>query len=125
MKVACLYHQRPIYLSTGMSTAAAVAAGEAHATEQGVAAAGTAVGVTVLCYFMHRKLDFRHAEVEALAELVGCPKLGQPGAVEWGRPHGGDWVSPFWYLTLPSLDTAVAIARRSVLVKVRLPKPAP
>ena len=35
-------------------------------------------GPWVLCYFLHRYLDFRVPEVESLAEMAGCG-----GALEW------------------------------------------
>jgi hypothetical protein len=67
-----------------------------------------------LCYFLHRYLDFRVAEVNSLASLAGC----KPGEVSWEEPFGGDWMSPFWYITLPSPAAAFEIAKKAVLVRV-------
>jgi tRNA G10 N-methylase Trm11 len=65
-----------------------------------------------LCYFMHRHLDFRRAEFQALADLNG---FGD--AVEWRAPFGGVEHSPFHYVRLPSDDAARAIMKRSILTK--------
>jgi tRNA (guanine10-N2)-methyltransferase len=65
-----------------------------------------------LCYFLHRHLDFRRAEVQALADLAGC------GAeVRWRAPHGDVEHSPLWHVWLPSDAAAREICERSVLVK--------
>lgn len=64
-----------------------------------------------LCYFLHRHLDYRIAEVEALAALAGCP------APKWRLPAGDLAHSPFYHIELPSDDVARSIAQRSVLVK--------
>ncbi|GAB4813919.1 hypothetical protein N2152v2_000965 [Parachlorella kessleri] len=59
-----------------------------------------------LCYFLHRFLEFRIPEIEALAELATGPLLSaaprdrQP-SVLWERPDEG-LASPFWYAHLPS-----------------------
>lgn len=66
----------------------------------------------LLCYFVHRWLDFRVPEIEALASLFGITKL------VWSLPSGGSPLSPFWYLTLPSLDVLKQISNRSLLTKV-------
>eukprot|EP00850_Spirogloea_muscicola_P000378 SM000001S04780 [mRNA] locus=s1:2135765:2141850:- [translate_table: standard] len=65
-----------------------------------------------LCYFVHRHLDFRVPELEALARLAGaqppfCHRL----------PDGDHPDSPFCFVDLPSEAAAVAIAARSMLVK--------
>eukprot|EP00850_Spirogloea_muscicola_P008336 SM000044S15983 [mRNA] locus=s44:346557:354690:- [translate_table: standard] len=65
-----------------------------------------------LCYFVHRHLDFRVPELEALARLAGalpplCHRL----------PDGDHPDSPFCFVDLPSEAAAVAIAARSMLIK--------
>ena len=70
-----------------------------------------------LCYFLHRYLDFRVAEVNALASLAGC----KPGEVIWEEPFGRDWMSPFWYITLPNPAAAFEIGKKAVLVRVSDP----
>eukprot|EP00271_Cylindrocystis_brebissonii_P008870 TRINITY_DN23399_c0_g1_i1.p1 TRINITY_DN23399_c0_g1~~TRINITY_DN23399_c0_g1_i1.p1 ORF type:complete len:512 (+),score=78.13 TRINITY_DN23399_c0_g1_i1:226-1761(+) len=80
-----------------------------------------------LCYFMHRHLDYRRAEVEALAQLAGC-HVGQedegpdnerpPRGLKWWLPPGGQHPdSPFHYVDLPSEKEARFIAGRSMLLK--------
>jgi tRNA (guanine10-N2)-methyltransferase len=49
-------------------------------------------GSWFLSYFVHRLLDFRLPDVEAVAEMVGCP----PSSMKWQRPHGNEDLSPFW-----------------------------
>ena len=71
-------------------------------------------GREFLAYFMHRHLDFRLAETDALLELAG--HKAAPG--RWRLPHGGLAYSPFWYLTLPSDEVARQIVARSILLKV-------
>lgn len=70
-----------------------------------------------LCYFRHRLLDFRAAEIKALAAMVGC----DASQVHLQLPYGGHEALPFWYLTLPSELAAIRIADRAVLLRVRIP----
>lgn len=65
-----------------------------------------------LVYFVHRHLEYRLAEVEALATRE--PSTG----LAWGRPYGGLTESPFWYLHLPSDAHVVRIAEQCLLAKV-------
>lgn len=74
-----------------------------------------------LCYFMHRLLDFRQPEVEALADMAGCCLEADTGNFGFERPFGGSQLSPFWYLRLPDETFAVSILQRSLLVKVQAP----
>eukprot|EP00249_Psilotum_nudum_P015771 c25510_g1_i1 orf=188-1663(+) len=74
-----------------------------------------------LCYFLHRLLDFRLAEVESLAKLFGCFDSSQqdPGEqhLRWKQlPHHHP-DSPFYFVDLPSEDIARNITYRSLLVK--------
>lgn len=66
-----------------------------------------------LVYFLHRHLDFRWPELQAIAAMVS----GSGGLVT--EPPAGNAWSPFWYVWLPSDEAARAIARRTLLVKVR------
>lgn len=70
-----------------------------------------------LCYFMHRLLDFRHPEMRSLAALLG-PDNADPHSITFQSPCGGSYLSPFWYVRLPSETLARSIAQRSLLVKV-------
>lgn len=45
-----------------------------------------------LCYFLHRLLDFRLADMESVAETVGCPV----DSMAWRMPCGNEAMSPFW-----------------------------
>ncbi|KAK3260705.1 hypothetical protein CYMTET_30355 [Cymbomonas tetramitiformis] len=65
-----------------------------------------------LCYFLHRHLDFRRQEVQALADTCGCGK-----EIEWRIPVAGNEDSPFWYINIPMESQAVSIGRRAMLVK--------
>ena len=65
-----------------------------------------------LCYFVHRLLDYRTPEIEALAAMSGVALDLIPPVVE---PD----VSPFYYCRLPSDEVARQIAERSILLKVR------
>jgi hypothetical protein len=67
-----------------------------------------------LCYFIYRYLDFRIPEVTALASLAGCP----PEDIQWEEPHGGNHLSPFWYVTFPSPHVAFTVAKYAVLTRV-------
>ncbi|KAH7624316.1 hypothetical protein Ndes2526B_g00501 [Nannochloris sp. 'desiccata'] len=79
-----------------------------------------------LLLFRHRYLDFRLAEVQALAE-VGYGKVndGNDGlpVIVWEKPAGGLVASPFWYIHL-STEAAelilLVILRRSMLVRCAL-----
>ena len=65
-----------------------------------------------LCYFLHRHLDFRREELQALADMAGC------GAdIKWREPHGGVDHSPFWRVYIPTEELAVEVCRRSVLTR--------
>ncbi len=75
--------------------------------------------VQFLCYFMHRLLDFRHAEIESIASLNGSNSSTESNGVSFDEPCGGSYLSPFWYVWLPSEDSAKTVAKRSLLVKVR------
>ena len=66
-----------------------------------------------MCYFLHRWIDFRKAEVEACASVAGVH------APVWRGPFGSQPLSPFWYLQLPSDAVAAQIADRALLIKVR------
>jgi hypothetical protein len=83
-------------------------------TEASGQAASTS-GREYLAYFMHRHLDFRLAETDALIELAG--HAASPA--RWRLPHGGLAYSPFWYLRLPSDAVARQVVGRSILLKVR------
>jgi len=74
-----------------------------------------AAGVEVLCFLVHRYLDFRRPEIDSIVEY-----LGLEGQVSWRLPDGGCEDSPFWRLRLPSLDDAGRIASRSLLCKAML-----
>eukprot|EP00879_Flechtneria_rotunda_P020053 GHRR01021085.1.p1 GENE.GHRR01021085.1~~GHRR01021085.1.p1 ORF type:complete len:127 (+),score=30.37 GHRR01021085.1:708-1088(+) len=65
-----------------------------------------------LCYFLHRLLDFRIPELKALAGMSGVDDL------QWEAPVGGNEVSPFWYVHLPSEAVARQIVNRAVLIRV-------
>ena len=65
-----------------------------------------------LAYFMHRHLDFRRQELQALADLHGCGDT-----VKWRKPFGDIEHSPLWYVWLPSDELASKIAERSILTK--------
>lgn len=85
------------------------------------AAGGLATGRRYLCYFIHHLLDFRRAEIDALAALAGC----RPEEVAWeaplvsptAEPEAAE-LSPFIYITLPSEEAARRIMERSLLAKV-------
>lgn len=65
--------------------------------------------------FLHRHVDFRLPELEAVAELVvGRGVL----VVEPPSSSSHPW-SPFRHVWLPSDDAARAIAARTLLVKAR------
>jgi tRNA (guanine10-N2)-methyltransferase len=65
-----------------------------------------------LCYFLHRHLDFRVAEFQALADLAGCG-----GEVQWKKPFGDVEHSPFWYVWLPSEEMCREVLKRSILTR--------
>mmetsp|Transcript_41008 Transcript_41008/g.68660 ORF Transcript_41008/g.68660 Transcript_41008/m.68660 type:complete len:488 (-) Transcript_41008:449-1912(-) len=65
-----------------------------------------------LCYFLHRHLDFRREEAQALADTAGCGDL-----IEWKLPHGGSPDSPFWYINVPNEDFAKKLVASSILIK--------
>ena len=76
--------------------------------------------VQYLCYFMHRLLDFRHPEIQSLASLAGCSSCRGCSSAAFEAPAGGSYLSPFWYVRLPSESSVTAIAQRSLLVKVHI-----
>ncbi|KAK2076934.1 hypothetical protein QBZ16_005162 [Prototheca wickerhamii] len=67
-----------------------------------------------MVYFVHRHLEYRLAEVEALATEEADVRLA------WSRPHGDLSESPFWYLHLPSDAHVTALAERCLLAKAFL-----
>lgn len=71
-----------------------------------------------LCYFMHRLLDFRHPEIRSLVSLLDSHDNRNLADVNIELPCGGSYLSPFWYVRLPSEALARSIAQRSLLVKV-------
>lgn len=76
--------------------------------------------VEYLCYFMHRLLDFRHPEMVSLVSLLDRRDDPTSGSVVFEPPRGGSYLSPFWYVRLPSETIARLVAQRSLLVKVPL-----
>eukprot|EP00898_Chlorokybus_atmophyticus_P009025 jgi/Chlat1/9123/Chrsp97S00709 len=66
-----------------------------------------------LCYFCHRHLAFRKAEVQALWEVCS----GSNEQLEWREPFGGHEDSPFWSVNLPNEDIARRIAERAILAR--------
>ncbi|KAL6139270.1 hypothetical protein ACLB2K_064547 [Fragaria x ananassa] len=68
-----------------------------------------------LCFFFHRLLDYRKAEVESLAQLF-CSEL-ELHDLQWRLPLHHHQDSPFHFVNLPSEEVAIKIANRSVLVK--------
>ena len=74
--------------------------------------------VEYLCYFMHRLLDFRHPEIRSLVSLLNSQTDPRSGDVAFELPCGGSYLSPFWYVRLPSETLAKSVAQRSLLVKV-------
>ena len=79
------------------------------------AAAASGASVEVMCHFLHRYLDFRLPEMDAIAERVGLE-----GQLQWRLPDGDVADSPFWRLRLPSFDAAAQLARHSLLCKAML-----
>eukprot|EP00955_Chlamydomonas_euryale_P052525 355182-Chlamydomonas_euryale.AAC.6 len=68
-----------------------------------------------LCYFIHRLLDFRLPDVEAVAETCGAAAP----TLTWRMPFGDEPMSPFYYLRVPGGDAVVeGIARRTTLARV-------
>lgn len=61
---------------------------------------------------MHRLLDFRIPELQALADMFGVPD------VQWEAPFAGNQASPFWYVHLPHEQVAQQIVDRAVLIRV-------
>lgn len=74
--------------------------------------------VEYLCYFMHRLLDFRHPEMRSLVSLLDRRDDPTSGNVAFEPPRGGSYLSPFWYVRIPSETVARSVAKRSLLVKV-------
>lgn len=70
-----------------------------------------------LCYFLHRLLDYRLPEVEALAKLFLKEDPTASYEVRWKIPQHHHPDSPFYFVDLPSEDIARSIASRSFLVK--------
>eukprot|EP00897_Mesotaenium_endlicherianum_P009267 jgi/Mesen1/8369/ME000464S07765 len=65
-----------------------------------------------LCYFVHRHLDFRVAEIEALAGLAGITK-----PLQWRQLPGDHPDSPIHFVDLPSDEAARIIASRSMTMR--------
>ena len=63
-----------------------------------------------LCYFLHRLLDFRAPELDALASMAGIHMQLVPPDL---RPD----INAFWTCSLPSDDAARQLAQRSMLLK--------
>ena len=74
--------------------------------------------VEYLCYFMHRLLDFRHPEMRSLVSMLDRRENFTSCNVAFEPPRGGSYLSPFWYVRLPSETVATLVAQRSLLVKV-------
>ncbi|KAG9439783.1 hypothetical protein H6P81_019948 [Aristolochia fimbriata] len=72
-----------------------------------------------LCVFYHRLLDYRRAEVEALAELFGAfaDTPEDDRRLQWKLPDDHHPDSPFHFVWLPSEEIARNVANRSILVK--------
>ncbi len=71
--------------------------------------------------FAHKFLNFRCAEVEALAGMAGCPSE----RITWQRPHSlvppendVPEMNPFWRVALPGDDVCKFVASRTILCKV-------
>ncbi|KAL0027841.1 hypothetical protein WJX77_009882 [Trebouxia sp. C0004] len=62
-------------------------------------------------------LDFRHAEIDSIASLGRSNGPTESNAASFDQPYGGSYLSPFWYVWLPSEDLAKTVAKRSLLVK--------
>jgi hypothetical protein len=68
-----------------------------------------------LCYFLHRLLDYRLPEVEALAKLYGFSEGEKPGqGLQWKQAPAHHPDSPFYYVFLPNEEVAHKIASRSM-----------
>ena len=59
---------------------------------------------------IHRLLDFRRPDIEAVASMLGFD-------IAWRRPYGNDEFSPYWYIRLPSEEAAVKMAERTILTR--------
>ena len=70
-------------------------------------------GREYLAYFLHRHLDFRLPELESLIDFED-----RGLTYSWRKPFGGLIYSPFWYLRLPSDETARKLCKRVLLLKV-------
>ncbi|KAI3846065.1 hypothetical protein MKX03_029097 [Papaver bracteatum] len=72
-----------------------------------------------LCVFFHRLLDYRKAEVEALAKLFGAFEGEEEcfHSLEWKLPLHHHPDCPYHFVNLPSEQIASNIAKRSILVK--------
>jgi tRNA (guanine10-N2)-methyltransferase len=71
-----------------------------------------------LCYFLHRLLDYRLPEVEALAKLYGFSEGEKPGqGLQWKQAPAHHPDSPFYYVFLPNEEVAHKIVSRSLLLK--------
>jgi hypothetical protein len=68
-----------------------------------------------LCYFLHRLLDYRLPEVEALAKLYGFSEGEKPGqGLQWKQAPAHHPDSPFYYVFLPNEEVAHKIVSRSM-----------
>jgi hypothetical protein len=72
-------------------------------------------GATMV-YFIHRLLDFREAELLAVADMLGIP----PASLNIRRISNDLYFSPLRIVHAVSEEMAVAMANRAVLVKVSL-----
>jgi len=70
--------------------------------------------VWLLCFFVHRLLDFRLADVEGSLEALG---VALSDGVAWRQPFGGEPLSPLWGLRLPNEAVVPALAARATLVR--------
>jgi tRNA (guanine10-N2)-methyltransferase len=70
-----------------------------------------------MCYFLHRLLDYRVPEVEALAKLHGYSEGEKPGqGLQWKQAPQHHPDSPFHFVYLPNEDIAHKIATQSKLI---------
>lgn len=74
------------------------------------------VAGATMVYFIHRLLDFREAELVAVADMLGVPAA----RLNIRRISNDLYFSPLRIVNAVSEEIAVAMANRAVLVKVRL-----
>jgi tRNA (guanine10-N2)-methyltransferase len=77
--------------------------------------------VRLLCWMVHKHLDFREAELSAVAELHGVRQLlpppPSPGQQREGKDDDAGATSPFLFADFPDEATAVRIASRVILMR--------